>query len=168
VAETDDGMPVDELIAEVKEALIEAGVTGNSHIAGLRVRSVRLTLKVVATEAGGGKVNFRVPFIGTNLTVGASHAQQDAHSIDITLVPPDRSHPAGVHSADVQDILVSAIWRIRQAVASAADGEDPWFLSDATVDISFGVTKEKRISVVVEGNLSNETANTLRLTLAPA
>jgi len=164
----DDGMPVDKLIAEVKDALIEAGVTGDNRTAGLRVRSVRLNLKVLATEAGGGRVNFHVPFIGTKLEVGANRGQHDMHNIDIALMPPDEIRSPGARSGSFQDALVAAINRVRQTVESAAGGKDPWYLSDATVDISFGVTSEEMISVGFEGKLTSETSNTLRLTLAPA
>jgi hypothetical protein len=168
MAGTDDGMPVDEVIAEIKDALIEAGVTGANRTAGLRVGSVRLILKVVATRSGGGRVNFHVPFIGTDFTVGGGHSKRDTHIIDISLVPPERIRSQGVRSGDFQRTLVAAIGRVRQTVASAAGGENPWYLSDATVDISFGVTKEGTISVGAEGSLTSETTNTLRLALAPA
>lgn len=164
----DEGMPVDQLIAEVKDALIEAGVAGANSTAGLRVGSVRLILKVIATQTGGGRVNFHVPFIGTELSFGAKRGHHNTHDIDITLVPPDQIRSTGVRSGGFQDALVAAIGQIRQTVASAGGGESPWYLSDATVDISFGVTKEEVISVGVEGNLSSEMTNTLRLTLAPA
>jgi hypothetical protein len=163
----DEGMAVDEVIGEVKDALIEAGVTGANHVAGLRVASIRLILKVVATQAAGGRVNFHVPFIGTEFAVGASRRQENTHSIDITLAPPGQTESPGVRSGSFQGVLVEAVGRVRQTIASAADGKDPWYLTDATVDISFGVTKEGTISVGAEGSLTSETTNTLRLTLSP-
>jgi hypothetical protein len=165
--DNDLGMPVDELIAKIKDALAEAGVTSGDDSAGLRVRSVRLILEVIATGVVGAKLNFRVPFIGTEVGVGVGRAQRDTHTIDITLVPPDRLSP-GAARGDVRDVLVNAIREIRYTVAAASEGEDPWFLSSATVDISFGVTKEGTISVGAEGGLTSETTNTLRLRLGPA
>jgi len=167
MAGTDAGMPVDELIAKVKDALIEAGVTSANSDADMRVRSVRLVLEVIATEGLGGRVNFHVPFIGTELSVGASRTQRDTHTIDITLVPPSQPSP-GVARGNIRDVLVQAILRVRQTVASASEGRDPWYLSTATVDISFGVTKEGTISVAAEGGMTSETTNTLRLSLGPA
>jgi hypothetical protein len=63
---------------------------------------------------------------------------------------------------------VAAVGRVRQTVAAAAGGQNPRYLSNATVDISFGVTREGTISVGAEGSLASETTNTLRLGLAPA
>jgi Trypsin-co-occurring domain 2 len=169
MAET-DGVPVDELIAEVKNALIAAGVTSGNGAADLRVVSVRMILKVVATKAEGATVNFQVPFIGTEFRLGAKHGQHDTHTIDIALVPPSPSEiqAGGFRSGGFQQTLEAAIGRVRQTVASAAGGNDPWFLSEATVDISFGVTREGVISVGIEGHLTSETTNTLQLSLAPA
>ena len=52
-------------------------------------------------------------------------------------------------------------------MAHAAAGDDPWDLSEGTVDISFGVTKAGSISVGADGELANEVTNTLRLRLTP-
>jgi Trypsin-co-occurring domain 2 len=168
VAET-EGIPVDELVADVKDALVAANVTSTNGAADLRLVSVQMILNVVATKAAGGKVNFQVPFIGTELHFGVRHGQRDTHSIDITLVPPtpDQIQSGAVRSGDFQKTLMAAINRVRQTISSAANGRDPWYLSDATVDISFGVTKEGSISVGAEGNQTSETTNTLRLRLAP-
>lgn len=165
-----DGIPVDELIAEVKNALIAAGVTSGNSAADLRVVSVRMILTVVADKGQGATVNFHVPFIGTEFRIGAKHGQHDTHTIDIVLVPPSPSEirSGGFRSGGFQQTLQAAIGRVRQTVASAADGKDPWYLSEATVDISFGVTKAGVISVGIDGHLTSETTNTLRLTLAPA
>jgi len=113
------------------------------------------------------RLNFHVPFIGTEFAVGASRTQRDTHTIDITLVPPVQPSP-GAARGDIRDVLVEAIRRVRQTVASASEGEDPWHLSTARVDISFGVTREGTISVTAEGGMTGETTNTLRLSLGPA
>jgi hypothetical protein len=164
----DEGVPVTSLIAEIKKAVIMAGVTDANPQRDLRVESVQLILEAVATQAAGGKVSFRVPFIGTELSVGVKQTRQDTHTIEITLVPPDHLTTGAVLSGtDVQDALVEAIRTIRTTMLSAAGGRDPWVLSDGVVDLSFGVTKEGMISVGVEGELTNEATNTLRLKLVP-
>jgi len=164
-----EGVLVTSLIAEVKKAIVVAGVTGANPSRDLRVDSVQLILEAVATRTEGGKVTFRVPFIGTEFSVGGKRTRQDTHTIDISLVPPDQAAPGAVLSGrDVQEALVEAIRTIRMTMLSAAGGRDPWVLSAGTVAISFGVTKEGVISVGVEGELTNEATNTLRLKLVPA
>lgn len=163
-----DGVPVTNLIAAVKDAVIMAGVTRGNPSSDLRVDSVQLILEVIATELEGGRLSFRVPFIGTELSLSGRRTRRDTHTIDITLVPPDQPVPGGVRGRDVQEALVEAIRRIRQTMNSAAGGDDPWILSAGIVDISFGVTREGTISVGAEGALANEATNTLRLKLIPA
>ena len=101
------------------------------------------------------------------LRAGTKVTGQDTHTIDITLKPPDRPTRA-VRGGNVEDALVDAIVTIRQAMAHAAAGDDPWALSAGTVDISFGVTKTGSISVGADGELADEVTQRLRLRLAPA
>ena len=162
------GVPVTSLVAAIKDAVITAGVTRGNPSSDLRVDSVQLILEVIATKVAGGRLSFRVPFIGTELSVIAKHTRRDTHTIDITLVPPDQPVPGAVRGDDVQAALVEAIRRIQQTMTSAAGGDDPWVLSAGVVDISFGVTKEGAISIGTEGELANEATNTLRLRLVPA
>lgn len=62
---------------------------------------------------------------------------------------------------------MDAIETIRATVTAAAVGDDPWDLSTATVDISFVITKTGGISLGVEGELSKDVTQRLRLTLGP-
>ncbi len=52
-------------------------------------------------------------------------------------------------------------------MAKAAEGDDPWFLSESAIDISFAITQTGTISLGVDGELANELTHTLRLGLAP-
>src|SRR5262245_20116730 len=84
----DEGVPVDALISVVKDSIKRAGVSRTSQTSDLQVSSVELILDVVASKTAGGGVDFRVPFIGMKLRVGAKVTKKDTHTIDITLVPP--------------------------------------------------------------------------------
>jgi hypothetical protein len=163
---TGEGVPVESLVAVVKDAVRRGGVSSRSGDGGLRVASVQLTLRVVAASGAGGGLSFRVPFTGMTLAFGAKVTSQDTHTIDLTLVPPDDPGRV-VRGADVADALVNAIATIRGITASAADGDDPWVLANGTVEISFAVTAAGAISLGVEGELSREITHTLRLGLAP-
>ena len=130
--------------------------------------SVQLILEVVASKTAGGRLDFRVPFIGMKLSLGAKVTKKDTHTIDITLVPPEERDTRQVRSGDVEEVLVNAIATIREVVAKAAEGDDPWVLSASTIDISFAITQTGTISLGVNGELANELTHTLRLGLAPS
>src|SRR5262249_41906410 len=145
-----------------------AGVSRASKTRDLQVVSVKLSLDVVASKTAGGGVDFRVPFIGMKLRVGAEVTKKDTHTIDITLVPPKDRDTRQVRSGDVADVLVNAIATIRDVMTKAAEGDDPWLLSASKIDISFAVTQTGTITLGVDGELANEVTHTLRLELAPA
>lgn len=161
---TDQGVPVDELIRVVKDSVQAAGVSSSSQTRDLQVTSVRLILEVVASKTAGGRLDFRVPVIGMKLRLGSVVTRKDTHSIDMTLVPK-QERP--VRGGDVEEALVNAIETIRQVVASAAAGNDPWILSASTIDIAFAVTQAGTISLGAEGELENDVTQTLRLSLGP-
>lgn len=164
---TDEGVPVDTLISVVKESIRQAGVSRTSQARDLQVISVQLILDVVASKAVGGSLDFCVPFIGMKLSLGAKVTKKDTHTIDITLVPPEERDARQVRG-EVEEVLVNAIATIRDVMTQAAEGDDPWFLSASTIDISFAITQTGTISLGVDGELGNELTHTLRLGLAPA
>jgi len=162
---TDQGVPVDELIRVVKDSVLAAGVSRASQTRDLQVTSVRLILEVVASKTAGGRLDFRVPVLGMKLRLGGMVTRKDTHTIDMALVPIQER---AVRGAEIEEVLVNAIETIRQVVASAAAGNDPWLLSDAAIDISFAIDQTGTISLGAEGELTNEVTHTLRLGLGPA
>jgi hypothetical protein len=164
---TDQGVPVDTLISVIKDSIKRAGVSRTSQTQELQVASVQLILEVVASKTAGGGLDFCVPFIGMRLSLGAKVTKKDTHTLDITLVPPKEQATRQVRGGDVEDVLVNAIATIREVMTRAAEGDDPWVLSASTIDIAFAITQAGTISLGVDGELSSEVTNTLRLGLTP-
>ena len=161
----DYGVPVDELVAAVKDAVKQAGISTTDAGRDLRISSVQLTLNVVATTKLGGGLDFRVPVIGWKVKVGGSRSRQRAHTIDLTLVPEGLQGRYELRDNAVEEALVEAITTVRAAVAAGAGGDDPLVLETATVELVFGVTDQGTISVGAEGDLTEEVTNTLRIEL---
>ena len=165
---TEDGVPIQELIETIKQAIKAANMSSTDLDRDLRVGSVQLTLNAVATHSLGGGVDFRIPFIGMQVKVGSKLTKQDTHRIDIGMVPPDLADRPEVRDVDLGSVLVEAINTVRTAVASAATGDDPFTLTESSVNISFGVTAEGTISLGVDGGLTNELTHSLKLGLTRA
>jgi Trypsin-co-occurring domain 2 len=165
---TEDGVPIQELIETIKQAIKTANVSSDDPDRDLRVGSVQLTLNAVATRSLGGGLDFRIPFIGMQVKLGSKLTKQDTHRIDISLVPPDLKGRPELRDGDLGSVFVDAINTIRAAVASAATGDDPFILTESSVNISFAVTAEGTISLGVDGGLTNELTHTLTLGLVPA
>lgn len=164
---TSEGVLLDSLVEAVKASVRRAGVSRASHSRDLRVTSVQLILEAIASGTAGGGVDFRIPFIGMKLKLGASVTKKDTHTIDITLVPPDDLGRQVRGREDVETALVNAIAAIRTVTSQAAQGDDPWILSEGTIDIAFVITQTGTISLGADGELSGELTHTLRLQLAP-
>jgi hypothetical protein len=165
---TEDGVPIEELIDTIKQAIKTASVSSTDLDRDLRVCSVQLTLNAVAIRSLGGGVDFRIPFIGMLVKLGNKITKQDTHAIDISLIPPDLKGRPELRESDIESVFVDAITTIRTAVASAAAGDDPFILTQSSVNISFAVTAEGTISLGVDGSLSNELTHTLTLGLVSA
>jgi hypothetical protein len=164
----EDGVPVNDVIEAVKQAIKTANLSTIDQDRDLRVGSVGLTLHAIATRESGGSLNFRIPFIGMEISLGGKVTTRDTHEIEINLTPPGPGSGLEVRDGSLDLALVEAIETIRAAVASAAGGDDPFVLNDSTITISFAVTAEGTISIGVNGTLSDELTHTLVLGLVPA
>ena len=67
---TDGGVPIQELIETIKQAIKTANVSSTDLDRDLRVGSVKLTLNAVATKSLGGSLDFRIPVIGMQVKLG--------------------------------------------------------------------------------------------------
>lgn len=162
---TGTGVPVDEVVAAVKDAIKLAGISSTDSDRDLRVSSIQLVLNAIATVKAGGGVDFRIPFLGMKFSIGGSVTREDTHTIDITLVPPDLRQQHEIRDVPVQTALLEAIETIRSVVAGAVGGDDPFGLQDATVDLAFAVTDQGQVTFGFNGELKNQLTHTLRLGL---
>jgi Trypsin-co-occurring domain 2 len=165
---TDQGVPLGALIEAVKASVKRAGVSRTSPGRDLRIASVQLVLDAVASETAGGALEFCIPFIGMKLKLGAAVTKKDTHTIDITLIPQESTERQVRGGEDVEMVLVEAITAIRAVTSQAAQGDDPWTLSESTIDIAFAITQSGTISLGVDGELAHELTHTLRLRLKSA
>lgn len=165
---TEEGVPVQDVIAAVKLAIKEANVSAADENRDLRVNSVRLVLRALAVRTAGGRLSFTVPFIGMPVRLGTKVTKSDTHEIEVNLRSPDQSAGEEVREACLDQALVDAIETVRAVIASTSEGDDPFTLNDAQITLSFAVTAEGEISIGVDGSLSNEVTHTLALGLIPA
>jgi hypothetical protein len=162
---TDTGVPVDSLIDAVKAAVTEAGISAANAGRTLRVTAIQLVLKAVATTTTGAKLQFRIPFIGMNLSLGSAVTQRDTHTIDITLVPPDLAPAAEIRDGGVDQAFVDAIETVTAVVARSAGGNDPFLLKESSVELVFAVTESGSISLGLDAAAKDEITHKLKLTL---
>jgi NTP-dependent ternary system trypsin peptidase co-occuring protein len=163
----DLGLPAGELIDTIKKAISAASVSAADPGRDLAVTSVYLKLNTVATVTAGGGLDFRVPFIGMAVKIGASVTREQTQILEMTLVP-EPVPGFETRGLAVESALAEAIATVRAVVARAAGGEDPFVLRDSVVELSFGVKKDGSISLGAEGELAGEVTHVMRLALGPA
>jgi Trypsin-co-occurring domain 2 len=162
---TDTGIPAGELIDDIKHAITIANISAATP-SDLAVIAVELTLNVLAEDSAGGGLDFRVPFVGMRLRLGAKVTRQDTHTVTVRLLPtPADGHE--VRAAAVQRVLVDAIETIRTIIRDAGRGDNPFALDTAAVEMSFVVTREGSISLGAQGELRDEVTHTLKLSVGP-
>ncbi|GAA2476333.1 trypco2 family protein [Winogradskya humida] len=164
----DDRVTVAELIATVKEVIVAANLSATQPGRDLRVASIEITLHTLATRTAGGVADFRIPVLGLQVKLGRTISRTDLHTLTITLRPPAPARTVELRGPALDEILVEAIERVRTAVATAAQGDDPFELGESTIDITFGITQEGSITLGFEGNLTDDVSHTLKLRLVPA
>lgn len=102
------------------------------------------------------------------LKIGGSVTRLDTHTIDIALVPPELSERQEIRDQPIETVLVQTIDTIRRVISRAAAGDDPFVFKSGTVDLSFAITEDGSITLGINGELKNEVAQTLRISLHEA
>ena len=162
----DDGLPVNDLIAEIKHAIKAANISVRDPGRDLAVTSVYLRLHTVATLKAGGGLDFRIPFIGMKVRIGGSVTRENTHLMEMTLIP-DAAPVIETRDTPVEAVLVDAIETVRAVMARAAADDDPFTLRDSAVELSFGLAADGTISLGLDGELRDEVTHTMRVTIAP-
>lgn len=160
------GIPVDDVIKDIKAAVSEASISTTNTERDLSVTEIQLGLNAVATTVTGGKLEFRIPVLGATLKAGRTITDRDTHAINITLKPPELSSQHETRGASVQIALLDAIHTIRTIIASATTEPDPFILKQTTIELSFVVNNDGSFAFGINGELSNEITQTIKITLA--
>lgn len=159
----EDGAAVNDVIAAVKDAIKIAGISSTDTDRDLRVTSVRLILNTVASMTTGGCIDFRIPLLGMSLKVGGSVTKHDTHTLDVSLVPPDPSKLHEIRGGDVATALAESVSTVRAMLAKASDGDDPFALQAALVELHFAITRDGYITLGVNGELHGQVSHTLQM-----
>lgn len=162
---TDSGVRVEDLVDTVKRSVRAANISRTRPDRDLRISGLRLTLNVIATRSAGGGLDFRLPFIGTEVKVGTKLTTKNTHTITMSLTPPDLAGQPEMRYDDIESVFVDAITTIRATMARAAGGDDPFVLTEGSVEIAFAVSREGTIKLGVDGTLSEDITHTLTLAL---
>jgi len=164
------GVPVDELVTSVKNAIKAANVSVTDADRAVAVCSVHLRLNTVLTQTAGGGLDFRVPFSGMTVKFGGAVTPRSTHMMEMTLVPEEEAAliESRVDGDYVEATLVEAIQAVRTVMAHAVDNDVPFTLRASSVELSFGIAEDGTISLGIDGELKDQVTHTMKLTIGRA
>ena len=161
-----DGVDVEDVVGQVKQAIIEANLSGGPDD-DLVVTKVDLRLSVVRVRGGGVNAKWQVPVINKDVGGGWETKWTSANTVDVTLTPPVIAGRAqALSERDIKSDIGRAIALVRSAVRAGALGEPRFELGGAMVELAFGVSNDGSITFLAKGEANKETTNTLKITLA--
>lgn len=164
---TRDGVDVEDVVRQVKQAIVEANLSGGPDD-DLIVTKVGLRLSVVRVRGGGVDAKWQVPVINKDVGGGWEKKWTSTNTVDVALKPPQIAGKAqALAEIDIKSELGRAIALVRSAVKAGAWGEPRFELGDATVELDFGVSNDGSITFLAKGEASKTTTNILRMALAP-
>ena len=160
-----DGVDVEVVVQQVKQAIIQAHVSGPDD--DLVVTKVGLQLGNVSVRGAGIDAKLQIPVINKDVGGGWKTEWTSANTVDISLKPPKIAGKVHGLKEDLISDLARAIVVIRSAVRAGASGQPSFELDEATVELAFGVSNNGSITLLAKGEAGKTTTNTLKLVLAP-
>lgn len=161
-----DGVDVEDVVGQVKQAIIEANLSGGPDD-DLVVTKVDLRLSVVRVRGGGIDAKWQVPVINKDVGGGWETKWTSTNTVDVALTPPVIAGRAqALSERDIKSDIGRSIALVRSAVRAGALGQPRFELGGATVELAFGVSGDGTITFLAKGGASKETTNTLKITLA--
>jgi hypothetical protein len=158
---TDNGTPVDQLIAAINKSIERASGSGAST---RKVVSVELILQIVVSDTVNLGLDFKVPFSGMKLSNGAQVTSEDTLTTYVTLLPPAHAARGDDCGGETEDAILSVVTTIRDAITSASDDLRP--LPSESVDIPFAITEAGILAAEADPGPASGVTHTLRLGLA--
>lgn len=149
-----------QLVNEVKKAILEAQQRPGAK--NIKVTKVDLELKSTFTKEGEGGITDKITsWIPIPIELSGKISQASTDTISLSLVP----EPALELYGEVSDELADAIEVIAKGADAAAQSSPTFGLTEATVSLNIGWTKEGKVVVLVGGEVQSDVAHTAKLTL---
>jgi hypothetical protein len=153
---------IDEIIGQVKKAILEVDKDAPPSGSQLTIKEADLTLNAINTGKGGVDAGFKI--FGHDLGFTADRTKAETHTIELKLKPSAEDAMA-FGTEDVQAELVNAMRAIRDSVANASASEPRFALDEASVELNFQVDDDGTIKFILVGEGKRSNVQTVKLTL---
>lgn len=160
------GEEIAKVIVGVKRA-VKAAQENNTSGHVLEVDKLELTLKGLIQKGTGTELTFRIPILDTSLGAKAEAIKQELQTIQLTLVPMEKTTRLSFTQENFEKELVEAIIGIQEGIEVASNGEPRFKLQNASFEMSFVLNNKGEIALLAKGSAQSEIAQTVKLWLRP-
>lgn len=147
---------ITSLIDDVKASIKDAGQQG------VKLAEAEIKINVTSARTAEGQVKFGP------VELGATIKKSETQEVVVTFTPGNASISSAYGRANLRQDLTAHIKEIGRTVKAAAEGQVPFNLKEATIELGFAVESSGAIKVVVGGKTERADTHGLKLTLTAA
>ncbi len=145
-----------DLVKQMKLAIQQAH--GSLDEGGIRISKVDIEIKTALELSGEAGLTLKI----VPVDLSGKYERSEVQTITLSMVPEP---PSVDLMAPVSDELKGAIEVVSKAVQEASASKPAFGLTEATVGLNIGVTKDGSIKVLVGGKARETSTHSIKLTL---
>ncbi|BDZ72168.1 trypco2 family protein [Methanobacterium petrolearium] len=155
-----EGVAVGEIIGSVKRALIET--QENMESSGMKIKSIQLKLKSIASENAGAGVTLQIPLLG-KLKIGSDISAKSVQTIFLTLKTPQTRKKSAYGLLELDEKLAKGILTLTEGIKAAACDQPILEMGESSIELNFILKSESDISFLIKAGFESELTNTLKV-----
>lgn len=157
-------VPLGELVEKIKKVIFK--LKDELYSSGIKIKTVKLTMKTVATGELGVEAKFQIPVL-EGLKIGSKISKETLQTTVLKFKPPEPQEPKkGISETSFEGLeeqLENSIRTIIDAVKAAALNEPPLELDDASTEFNFLLKSSSEISLMLQTDIESELANNVKI-----
>lgn len=138
---------VRRFVSDIQEAIKIAFRDRKDELGNFNVAKVELKLHTIAEQTAGGKITFKIPFIG-DVEIGPEGTNSVTNELHLVFPHEEFKEGATLFGDSVRESITEAVEAIREAIDELNDDPNtPYALSEATINLKFATDRSGNIKV---------------------
>lgn len=157
-------VPLGELVEKIKNVFFK--LQDEMYSSGIKIKTVKLTLKTVATGELGAEAKFQIPVL-EGLKMGSQISKETLQTTVLKFKPPEPQEPkkgiSEISFEGMEEQLENSIQTIVDAVKVATNTQPPLELEGASTEFNFLLKSSSEISLILQTDLESELSNNVKI-----
>ena len=157
-------VPLGELVEKIKNVIFK--LQDEMYSSGIKIKTVKLTLKTVATGELGAEAKFQIPVL-EGLKMGSKISKETLQTTVLKFKPPEPQEPkkgiSEISFEGMEEQLENSIQTIVDAVKVATNTQPPLELEGASTEFNFLLKSNSEISLILQTDLESELSNNVKI-----